>query len=106
MDIELYSMLPHSIGIQPYVSMDAYGNEVYGTLVAYMGRVQNTRRKVLNKDGVEVISDSTIFLATTDQIHMDAYITMPSGYLPTHPEIISIKRETDEFGAYSTTIYV
>ena len=106
MDLELYSMMPFSIGIKSHLSFDAYGEKTYGTLISYPGRIQNKRRKIIDREGHEVISETTLYLGTTATIGMEDQITLPSGYLPLHPEILSIKREADENGAYATTIYV
>jgi len=106
MDPELLSMMPASIGVKHVTSRDAWGNPTYGATTTYKGRIENRRRKVINRDGQEVISETALYLATTAMVDINAQITLPSGYYPTSPKIISIKRETDEYGAYSTTIYV
>ena len=106
MNPEFLSMMPRTIGLENLVSRDAWGNRTYGALIAYQGRVENKRRKVIGRDGDEVISETTLYLDTVSGFSIDARITLPSGCYPAHPEIISIKLEEDECGAYSTTIYV
>ncbi len=61
---------------------------------------------MINRDGDEVISETTLYLDTVSRISLDARITLPSGHYPAHPEIISLKLEEDEVGPYSTTSYV
>lgn len=106
MDPEFLSMMPHSVGIEPCGATDAWGNRTYGALVSCRARIQNKRRKVINLQGNEVISETTLYLDTTVNIDINARVTMPSGYLPTHPEIIAGKLEDDEAGAYCMVLYV
>jgi hypothetical protein len=106
MDPEFLTMMPNKIGIENYISRDAWGNRTYGAKILFQGRVENRRRKVINRDGDEVISETTLYLDTISGISLDARITLPSGHYPAHPEIISLKLEEDEVGPYSTTLYV
>lgn len=103
---EFLTMMPRSIGIKPMTSRDAWGNRSYGTISYYQGRIQNKRRKVINRDGDEVISETTLYLATTVNIGIDDQITMPSGFLPLHPEIIAVRPLDDDWGSHHLTLYV
>lgn len=105
MDFELYTLMPHDIEIEPFSHRDAWGNKSYRSANTYRGRIENKRRKVISRTGAEVLSETTIYLATTVGISPDDRLTLPSGYLPQHPEIISVKKDDDEWGGYGTRIY-
>jgi len=106
MDPEFLSMMPQYIGVENFVSRDAWGNRTYGAKILFRGRVENKRRKVINREGDEVLSETTLYLDTVSGISLDARITLPSGHYPAHPEIISLKLDEDEIGPYCTTMYV
>jgi len=105
-DAEFRSMMPHTIGVKPWGASDAWGNPTFGTLVSYQGRIENKRRKVINQLGEEVISNSTLYLATTAGIGIRDQITLPSGCLPVNPVILAIERQHDESGAHHVVVYV
>jgi len=106
-DPEFYTMLPHSVTVQHVLTRDGWGRAAsYGGIIVYRGRVVNKRRRVINSQGNEVISETTIYLSTPSGLLIDDYITMPSGCLPLNPPIISINRYPDEYGDYYTAIYV
>jgi len=98
-------MMPHQVLVEPFASRDAWGNPTYGALVAYQGRIVNKRTKVINRQGNEVISNTTIFMTTASGISIDDRITLPSGYYPARPPIIGISRFPDEYGAYYSELY-
>jgi hypothetical protein len=103
---EFTGMMPHTIKRQAFISRNAWGDvPVYGSSLSYAGRVVDQRKKVINSKGEEVISERTIYLATTDNIGMDDLIILPSGYLPQMPEIIMVKRFPDEFGDHHVQVY-
>lgn len=106
MDPEFLSMMPSEIGVENFVSRDAWGNVTHGAKILFQGRIENKRRKVTGRDGSEVVSESTLYLDTISGISLDARITLPSGHFPAQPEIIALKLEEDENGPYSTTIYL
>lgn len=106
MDSEFLSMMPQSIGISPATGRDAYGNLTFGAQVVYRGRIENKRRKVVNVEGNEVVSETTLYLDTVARITPDDRVALPSGYLPSTPDIIGIYRVDDEEGAYYTRLYV
>ena len=106
MDSEFLDMMPHQVGIEPAVDRDAWGNITFGTQVPYQARIENKRRMVINSRGEEVLSDTTLYLDTVDRITEDDRVTLPSGYLPSHPEIKSVYRMDDEYGPYCTKLYV
>jgi hypothetical protein len=106
MDAAFLSMMPHNIGHEPAIGRDAWGNLTFGAQVLYRGRIQNKRRKVINREGNEVISETTLYLDTVNRILLDDRITLPSGYLPANPDIISAYRVDDENGPYFTQLYV
>ncbi len=101
---ELAAMMPHTITIQPYTNSDGWGNKNYGAAWTCRGRIVNKRRKVLSATGGEVISETTIYLDTTSEIGMDDLVTMPDGFSPRQPQIISVKRQSDESGLYYTIL--
>lgn len=105
MDFELYQLMPHDITVEPATGADAWGNRTYGTEATYKARIQNQRRKVVDINGEEVVSETTVYLATTVAISAHSRMTLPSGYVPRQPKIISIKRDEDQWGPYGTKIY-
>ncbi len=102
---EFLDFMPHRVGVEPYLSRDAYGNKSYGPKVVYSGRVVNKRRQVISRMGQTVPSETTIYLATASGVSIDDRITLPSGCVPAWPTIISVSRYPDEYGGVYTEVY-
>jgi hypothetical protein len=105
-DPEFLAFMPGSIGVENCSGRDAWGNRTYGAKVLYRGRVENKRRLVINRAGEEVVSNTTLYLDTVSGFSIESRITLPSGHYPAHPEIIELKLDEDEYGPYSTRLYV
>jgi len=105
LDPEFLSMMAHTVRITKTVSRDEWGNKLGGAIHVVPARIIGKRRKVLSTAGEEVISETTVYMATTSGFTPDDVITMPSGYLPLQPEIISVTRQSDERGLHHTVIY-
>ena len=102
---EFLGMMPHQIGVEPYASRDAWGKKSYGSKTVYSGRVVNKRRLVINRAGQQAISETTIYMATASGVGIEDRITLPSGYLPAWPQIITVSRIPDEYGGCYTAVY-
>ena len=105
LDPELQSLMAHSVRITKCDSRDAWGNKIGGAIHVIPARIVGKRRKVMSMTGEEVISETTVYMATTSGFTPDDTLTMPSGYLPLQPEIISVTRQSDERGLHHTVIY-
>ncbi len=99
-------MMPHTVTIESLGSRNAYGHVTYGSSVAYRARVVGKQRMVTDTQGKEIISTHTIYLASNDMIDTTARITLPAGFVPSSPPIVSIGRYPDGTGIFATVVYV
>lgn len=105
-DIELHSMMPHKVKIAPYSAQNKFGEPTYGSDVSYTAMVEQRVRQVRAMTGEERISTTTVYLDTTTALTPRDRVTLPSGYVPNQPPIISIERLSDEDGLHSTVLHL
>ena len=105
MEAEFRALMPHLIIVTPYSAQNRYGEPTYGTAKEYKGRVQQKVRQVRDLTGEERVSMVTIFLDTTDAITPRDKLTLPAGFTPQTPPIISVARQSDEAGLHHSVIY-
>lgn len=105
---DLVGLLSQEVTIEPFSGEDAWGNKTYITTApsafTVPARVVHRRRKALNQQGIEVLSEVTIYADTTRRISVDDRLTLPDIYVPRQPRIISAKLVTDEDGPHHTVI--
>jgi len=105
MESDLLSMMPHTLTVAPWTGHNAYGEATYGTAVSYTARVQGKMQMVRDAAGVERVSTVTCYVATTASIGPKDKLTLPSGWVPVSPPILSVQRVSDEGGDHHTVIY-
>jgi len=97
--------LPHSITIEPFLSNSGYGEPTYGTAKSYKGLIEQVVKEVTSESGEKRVSNTTVYLSTTQIIKSDARVTLPSDFSPQQPNIIAIARMSDESGIAYTILY-
>lgn len=71
----------HDLTVRRFTGYDAYGKRQYATAQTIKGFVNDTRRMVRNADGVEVVSETTVYLpAGTATIPVDSEVTLPATF--------------------------
>ena len=76
----------------------------YGTDVEYAAQIEQKARMVRDDQGRQVVSSTTVYLATTTEIKPDARVTLPSGFTPRSPKIVTVERPSDEAGVSHTVL--
>ena len=83
-------LLPDEITIEPFVSASVSQARTYGTAVTHRAQVTDEYERVINKDGREVKSKTRVLIAGRVHIDPRSRITLPSGWVPQQPPIISV----------------
>lgn len=96
-------LCPHTITVEPFVSLDLYGNYAYGAPAVYQARVQGKNKMVTLMTGEEVVSSVQVYLA--EFVGPKDRVTLPAIFQPTQPSILSVQRVSDESGSHHTVIY-
>jgi hypothetical protein len=92
--------------------IDDYGKPTFGTPVTYRAHLSRQRRMVRNVSGQEVVSEQTLYLATTVNIDFNAQLTLSSGDVGSteswalHPNIVAIERRFDQRGPHHVVLYL
>lgn len=102
---EFLGFMPHRLGVEPYLTRDAWGKKFYGPKITYWGRVVNKRRQVIDRAGQMAVSETTIYMVTASGVGIEDRITLPSGCVPAWPTIITVARIPDEYGGCYTAVY-
>lgn len=79
---ELLELMKQTIQVAPLVSINAYGDEVFGTAVPYDCYIEEKPTKILNQIGAEVISSHTVYVASTGRINITSQCTLPDDSQP------------------------
>ena len=92
-------LMPHTVKVAPAdAALTVEGQKTWGADVSYTGLVEQKARMVRDSQGRQVVSSSSAYLATADDIKTDARVTLPSGFTPQQPKIVVVERPSDEAG--------
>jgi hypothetical protein len=92
-------LMPHTVIINDLSGTNRYGEEVYSTqATTYQARVLRKPKLVRDFIGDEVVSHTTVWLASTGPaIEATAQVTLPDG---SQPPLISVEEYPDEDGLH------
>jgi hypothetical protein len=99
-----HDMLPHSVTVEPFVSLDQYGTKTYGAATTYRARVQGKTQIVQTMTGEEAVSHITVYLAA-GTIGAQDRLTLPAPFTPTQPNILNVQLVSDESGQHHSAVY-
>jgi hypothetical protein len=97
--------LTETVTVEPYASQDEYGVASYGAAVSVAARVTGKVRRVSSFTGLERVSTVTVYLKDSPGVGPRDRLTLPSGWTPSQPEILSVTRCPDERGMIYETVY-
>jgi hypothetical protein len=96
-------LFPFTVGIKSVESRDRYNQIVYSLPVLYSAHIEVKRRLVVSAAGEELVSNQTVYLASSDDIPGESVVIFPDG---SERIVMSTTRNADEFGWFITTVYV
>jgi hypothetical protein len=100
-DTELEDLATTTVTYTAATTMDAWGAPSTGTSVTITARIEQDNRLVRDQAGREVVSSVTLHLKPTTTTggsytpRLGGTFTLPSGYVPLEPPIISVRRVDD-----------
>jgi len=103
---QIAQLLIHTITVEPPSTTAASGDKTFGASVAVKARVQHDVRNVRDSAGREVVSQTFIIASPTDvdgnavAFGPSDRITLPAGFTPARPPILSIARLDDHAGLH------
>lgn len=106
-------LMPDSVAYQTAsTALDAYGERTYGSAVNYPARVVGERKSITNFQGLEVMSNFTVYLGAVIVAQPDDIIRLSTGLVNStqdtaiYPPIIGAKREPDQSGTHHAVLYL
>lgn len=108
-DSEFEAFMPDLVAIEACLSVDSYGKRAFADPPApktVRCRIEQEARKVTTGDGKEVVSQTRLFLKPTAEdgsaytLGSNDRITLPAGYTPQQPPILTVGRENDAEGKH------
>lgn len=99
-------LLIHTITLEKASTTAASGDKTFGSAVTVKARVENRARLVRDSSGREVASNTFIIAKAVDTngdaVTFEATdrITLPAGFAPSQPPIVSIARCDDASGLH------
>jgi hypothetical protein len=86
------------VTLEPKTGIDKFNNFTYGTPVTVHCQVTRVNRRVLDREGRELVSTVQVILADpTLAVTVDDRLTLADG---THPAIIEVLSAKDDVGDY------
>lgn len=107
-DRELEDLFTTTVTYTPHASMTVYGAQTFSTAALTVAcRIEHDTRMVRDITGRMVVSEAALFMKPTSSagttygpVTIKDSITLPTGYDPTSPPLISVSRVNDEDGFY------
>lgn len=100
---ELQALCPHTVGIEPWSSTDAYSKPTYTTSVEYTCLIVKQPKMVRTVTGQEKVSSAQVYLTSAPTLTVKDRVTLPDG---TKPVILSIDTFPDTRGDYFSVLYL
>jgi hypothetical protein len=103
---EWEDMMPHTIQVEPWLSYKGGGtNNNYDTAEDYNCRIEMNNHLVVDRNARTVTARGMVFLLSTTIIDVKSLITLPVGYTPRQPPLLSVDVEDDEDGTHHTVLH-
>jgi len=103
---EFADFLNQDITVEPFQGNDGYGEPIFGASVAYKARCVGKTKVVRDANGVERVSNQTVYVLSTQSFGAKDRITLPVNYSPQQPTIVSVGLYPDERGMHHSVIYL
>lgn len=102
------SFMPDTVTLEPPTALSGAGSTSYAGAGGkpWKARIQQRQKRVYNREGQEVTSATQVFLppkpidGTSVVPTIDFRLTLPAGYAPQQPPIISVERHNDNQGLH------
>lgn len=103
---EFEEFMTETVTLASVTATDTYGSATYGTEKTVQARIEQFAKKVIDAQGREVVSMTRLYLKPTDTggvSYVPAVsdkVTLPDGYVPQMPPILSVERQNDQEGLH------
>lgn len=87
----LLDLFEDTITIEPYSAETGARAQSFGSSVTYRAIVQRGARRVIGRDGREVISNVQVTIPERVAIDQRSRVTLPTGFVPLRPPIIGVE---------------
>ena len=105
-------MMPDVISYQVAGVKDSYGEITFGAAKTYRARIIGEQKLVTSFQGLQVISNHTVYIAGVIVAQPEDQITLSTGIVNStqesaiHPIMLGAKRIPDQFGTHHSTLYL
>jgi hypothetical protein len=91
MSFPLRSLMPDTVTIEPCTAESSARVLTFGAAVTYPALIEGSVRRVIGKDGREVVSNVRVTIPERVAIDMRSRVTLPSGFSPQTPPILAVE---------------
>ncbi len=93
-----------TVTIKNQTKLNDYGEPIFGTGTGYRAVLTKRERKVISRDGSEVVSSLTVLIPESISVSVTDQITLPDG---SKPPILAVESSLDSTGKpYIVKIYI
>lgn len=103
---EWADMMPKTVTIEPWLSYTGGGSASnYDTAVPYSCRIEIENHLVVDDKGKTVTARGKVFLLSSSVVGNKDRVTLPAGYTPLQPPLITVDVADDETGNHHVTLH-
>ncbi len=96
---EFQDLLVHTVDWEQRTGLDSHGAPVYARPKTLKARIAYKQTLVLDQTGKQQVSSCEIWLGESVGVSNLDRITLPTGFLPSRPVILAVRRTPDDTGA-------
>jgi len=102
-DTELLDLMPHTIVVQGFDSVNQYGEETYSTgTTSYQALVEEHPQFIRNSYGETVLASHIAYVHSTERIPVTSMVTLPDG---NQPALVRSDVFSDEDGLHHVVLF-
>lgn len=90
-DSSLESFFEDTITIEPYSSQTQAQVRTYGAAVTYIALIQRGTKRVIARDGRELVSNVQVYIKDRVNVDQRSRVTLPTDFVPQQPPIIGVE---------------
>lgn len=104
---EWVDMCGNTVTIDAWVSASISGVPAFaGAPASYPAYIEMKNHLIIDKGGREIMARGRVFIPMVVNCSVKDKLTLPAGYVPLTPPILSVDLQNDELGSHHTVLEV
>jgi hypothetical protein len=106
LEAELEELMAEIVTLEAPAALSGAASASYAAGKPWKARIEHRQKRVYNREGQEVTSSTQVYMppqpidGSPVAPTIDFRVTLPAGYAPTQPPILSVERHNDDQGLH------